>query len=76
MHLLALLMNQLNSSVVTLKLVDFVDISHLLLNICMSDSAQTTALLEDAHQTKGIVCLHVLRKRSLIFLKFPCSLFD
>ncbi|KAI6175199.1 Sterol regulatory element-binding protein 1 [Aphelenchoides fujianensis] len=37
MHLLALLMNQLNSTNPTLRVVDFVDISHLLLNISTSD---------------------------------------
>ncbi|KAI6229395.1 BHLH domain-containing protein [Aphelenchoides besseyi] len=42
MHLLALLMNQLNSSSPTLRVMDFVDISHLLLNISTSDQPQST----------------------------------
>jgi hypothetical protein len=53
MHLLALLMDQLSSSVATLRLVDFVDISHLLLNTCMSDSPQLTTLTEDTLYNRG-----------------------
>ncbi|KAI6177315.1 BHLH domain-containing protein [Aphelenchoides bicaudatus] len=42
MHLLALLINQLNSAITSLSLVDFVDISQLLLSVCTSDSSQYT----------------------------------
>lgn len=53
MHLLALLMNQLNSAVTNLRLVDFVDISHLLLSICTSEPQQPTTPIEENQQVKG-----------------------
>jgi hypothetical protein len=71
MHLLTLLTNQLNSSSTTLRQIDFVEMSHLLLNICMADPQAT---LSDSRGTQVKGRFHSLcaYQRSFLDQEFEC----